>query len=68
MNAAITSLAIVCCMPWHCRTWVMEPVRGDRCTYCRRDIAVPVRAKARLLACIYCGMDRGLIPISEIEP
>lgn len=60
--------AIVCCMPWHARGSEGEPVNGGECRYCHREIAVPVSAKGKPLACIYCGMERGFIPRKEIEP
>jgi len=60
-----------CCMPWELRdAWLeqIEPVHGGRCCFCQRDVAVPEPASGKNVACIYCGMDRGFVPIVEIEP
>lgn len=54
-----------CCMPWHARS---DGDHGGTCWFCNRSIAVPERARRKLVACIYCGMDRGFIPEKEIEP
>lgn len=56
------------CMPWHGRGFEKELTHGGRCCFCEREIAVPESARGRTAACIYCGMDRGLVPVVEIEP
>lgn len=56
------------CVPWRGRSFVKEPTHGGRCCFCEREIAVPESARGLTASCIYCGMDRGLVPIVEIEP
>lgn len=56
-----------CCMPWRLRD-VDEVMHGARCCFCDLEIAAPVEAKGKTVACIYCGLDRELIPAEEIEP
>ena len=55
------------CMPWHARSYELEPVHAARCCHCGRDIARPESARGKLAACIYCGLDRGEIPWEEPE-
>lgn len=57
-----------CCMPWHARGFEAVPVVGGRCCFCDREIAVPALNAPTTAACIYCGFDRGLIPLAEVEP
>lgn len=49
------------CMPWRLRNPHEGQWLGARCCYCDREIAAPVSAKGRHVACIYCGLDRGEI-------
>ncbi len=56
------------CMPWRLRHPDKGPWYGGQCCYCGRDIAVPLRLKQCDMGCIYCGFDRDLIPLVEIEP
>lgn len=58
----------MCCMPWHGRGFEGEPVHGAVCCFCDRDVARPDRLCGKRVACIYCGLDRGLIPEEEREP
>lgn len=58
-----------CCMPWHARDWNCdEPMHGAVCCFCGRSVAAPAEARGKTVACVYCGLDRGLIPKQEIEP
>lgn len=62
------------CMPWHTRGTPFvthgdeTTFHGATCCFCERSIAAPESAKGKLVSCIYCGMDRGLLPAVEIEP
>lgn len=55
-----------------CPAWggCMEvgPVHGARCCFCQREVAAPEKARGLNVGCIYCGLERGLIPAVEIEP
>lgn len=53
-----------CCMPWHARS---DEDHGGACWFCDRAIAVPEVARGKVVACIYCGLDKGFIPEMEIE-
>jgi hypothetical protein len=55
-------------MPWHARRADDTPVHGGRCCYCDREIAVPNEYRGKHMGCIYCGLDKGLMPEQEIEP
>ncbi len=66
--ASVTSITPVVCMPWHLRGSEDEPVQGATCRYCSREVAVPVSQAQRIAACIYCGLDRGLVPAEEVVP
>lgn len=58
---------VLFCPPWHgCMEAV--PVHGARCCWCPREVAAPEKARGLTVACIYCGMERGLLPAVEIEP
>lgn len=54
-------------MPWHARYWDPDAI-GAACWFCDRAIAIPETAKGKIVACIYCGLERGFIPEVEIEP
>ncbi len=54
-----------CCMPWHAR-WMEGEVYGAMCCFCDRSIAAPGWTKGKHVACIYCGLDRGLIPAIDV--
>lgn len=56
------------CHQWGLRGHANEPEHGARCCHCDREVAAPESARGKLVACIYCGMDRGEIPCEEIEP
>jgi len=64
----IATTPYCCCMPWHARGYEREAVHGAACCFCDRAIAAPEKARGKIVACIYCGMDRGFIPAEEIEP
>lgn len=66
MLRAVETKAGWYCMPWHARTGV-EPEHGGRCCYCDRDIAVPDRLKGWHVACVYCGLARCELPLTEAE-
>lgn len=51
--------------PWHLRG--DAPVHGGRCCYCDREIAIPNEKRGWNVACIYCGLDRGELPLIEAE-
>ena len=52
--------------PWAIRLGI-EPEHGGRCCYCDRDIAVPDRLRGWHVGCVYCGLDRGELPLTEAE-
>lgn len=54
------------CFPWGIRLR-LEPEHGGRCCYCNRDVAVPDRLRNMHVACIYCGLERGELPLTEAE-
>lgn len=56
------------CMPWHARGWEKEAEHGARCCYCDREVAAPESARGKVVACVCCGLDRGELPLVEIEP
>lgn len=56
-----------CYMPWRLRFMDGYP-HSARCCFCNRDVAVPADAIGKNVACIYCGMERGFVPLQEIEP
>ena len=71
MAADLKSLPVVpfgCYMPWHARGSEGEPVHGAACWFCDRAVAATEGARGKIVACIYCGLDRGFIPEMEIEP
>ena len=55
------------CMPWHARGWEDEPEHGAVCCFCQRDVAAPESARGKTVSCIYCGMERALVPLVERE-
>ncbi len=63
----IATLAPVVCWPWH--LWFLADgdchPQGASCSRCGRDIAVPTTAAGRLV-CLYCALDSGLLPATEI--
>ena len=52
----------VVCPPWEVRHIARYPVFGDVCAFCTRDVAAPTERRFALKVCIYCALDRGLIP------
>lgn len=72
MTANLRSVPITpfcCCMPWHARSYSGDnPVHGAACCFCDRAVAAPETARGKTVACIYCGLDMGFIPESEIPP
>ena len=62
---AINSIAPIVAWPWHLRTLAKKDQQhGGQCCHCRREIAI---AKDERGICLYCAMDRGLIPLID-EP
>jgi hypothetical protein len=59
--------AAIFCPAWGC-AMTLEPVHGARCCWCGREVAAPETARGLNVGCIYCGLDRGLLPAVEIEP
>lgn len=58
-----------CYMPWRLRgAYDDEIVEGAACWFCDREVAAPSEAKGKIVACIYCGLDRGFVDPVEIEP
>jgi hypothetical protein len=55
-----------CYMPWHLRD--EDNPHGAACWFCDRAIAIPEQAKGKVVACLYCGLDKGFLPLVEIEP
>lgn len=66
--AIVEPKPVAFCAAWHARGFEHGPVHGGTCCWCGRDVAAPSSAQGKTVACIYCGMDRGLIPIEEVEP
>lgn len=67
---SVVPKAVVVCAPWHLRGFG-EPCaddgnhpKGGQCTDCGRDIAVPHSAAGEPI-CLYCGMERGIVPIED---
>ncbi len=58
------SVPFGCYFPWHLRH--MDGGQyGAICCFCQRDVGVPGKARGQRVACIYCGLDRGLIPVDD---
>jgi hypothetical protein len=53
------------CPAWHARAG-LHRFYGATCCFCERDVAAPEANKT--VACIYCGLDRGLVPAIEVPP
>ena len=61
----VIDITIAVCWPWrlrHCGE--AAHTQGAKCIYCGRDVAAPDRRRAM---CIYCALDRGVIPAVD-EP
>ena len=59
--------APIVCWPWHLRLeGPADYSAGMECTDCRRDVAAPKNARRPI--CLYCAMERGLVPLIEIAP
>lgn len=54
-----------CCMPWHGR---YGDEFGAACCFCGRAVAAPEKARGKVVACIYCGIDRGYLLENECPP
>ena len=52
---------------WHARAEDPPAIAPARCCFCDRDIAVKTSEAHLTAACIYCGIDRGLLPAID-EP
>ena len=51
------------CWPWHLRRIrTSDNYTGAKCAYCRRWCATPRGARP---VCIYCAMDRQMIPAED---
>lgn len=74
MISVVPPSPVAFCLAWHARHAVLmcdlsdEPLHGGWCCYCDRSVAVPESARGKTVACIYCGLDRGLVPEVEVEP
>jgi hypothetical protein len=64
----VEPIPFCCGMPWHARYFEDFETISAACMYCDRAIAVPLEAKDKKVACIYCGLDKGFLPAVEIEP
>jgi len=61
--AEIPSLAPSVSWPWHLRHLDSpERLHGGSCIYCGREVAA---RKDERVACLYCGMDRGMVEMIE---
>ena len=49
--------------PWHLRHLQHGEVSGARCKFCGRDVAKPVGDHFAI--CVYCALDRGVIPVED---
>jgi hypothetical protein len=65
---SVPTLPYCCCMPWHARHSEDEPVHGAACWFCDRAVAAPASARGKIVACVYCGLDRGFVPAVDVEP
>lgn len=68
MTVALKSVPVTpfcCCMPWRLRE---EGQHGAACWFCDREVAAPEQARGKVVACIYCGLERGFIPAIEVCP
>jgi hypothetical protein len=64
MEANLTSIAPIIAWPWRLRELGPEGrVKGGNCIVCRRDVAVTDLTCRPI--CIYCGMDRGIVPLED---
>jgi hypothetical protein len=58
-----------CWTPHIAAAFEEEPCEPDSCVFCGRRVAVPVALRFRWpTGCIYCGIDRGEIPLDEVAP
>lgn len=55
-----------CYMPWHLRGAPGSGPYAAACCFCKRDIGVPKEVQGKRVACIYCGLDHGLIPAVDV--
>lgn len=39
---------------------------GCNCEICAREISAPHRFQGAVVWCLYCGMERGLVPLIEV--
>lgn len=39
---------------------------GCECAVCGRSISAPHRFQGRVVWCLYCGLERGLVPLVEV--
>ncbi len=53
------------CLPWHLWRIVRVPVFGARCCFCDAEIAAPEDVRGRHVACIYCGLSNGDVPLED---
>lgn len=59
----MVSIAPVIAWPWRLR--FLGPAgcdRGGACIHCGRDVAIASPCRP---VCIYCGMERGLVPLND---
>lgn len=68
MKARFSPVPFAFCMPWGARGFERGSVHGERCWFCRRDVAAEEGSRGKTVACIYCGFALKLIPEKEIEP
>lgn len=57
----VISIGTITCFPWHLRCLVDQALARD-CRYCGRAVAVPPLQAHRIVSCIPCSMDRGMLP------
>ncbi len=56
----------VVCWPWHLRFQGPDHyATGKNCFVCNQDVAA-LKDAARPI-CLYCGMERGIVPLEEID-
>ena len=57
---------LVVCWPWRLRFCGPDHYStGKNCIACHQDIAAPKDAARPI--CLHCGMERGIVPLEEID-
>lgn len=55
------------CWPWHLKfCGPSDRNHGRPCFVCGKEVATPRICQRPI--CLYCGMDRGIVPLVEVAP